>query len=195
MSARAPDRARKQAEDSLRLRVVDLWSEKLWIDYTLACFLLTLHLVVIRETRHGDWLRSLDPSQRQGIYTTAATIISAIGGLSAIAFTVYMSATGERAVAVKKLYHGTLRRNWRGLLAATGLTATLCLIAQTLDVSGDPYSARFIFEFAFILAAIRFGRLLWLFDKMMQVSDMDTEETLALPMPEFDPNWAEHKAE
>ena len=176
-------------ENPRREWLVDHWVEALWWDLVAAAILTFIHIIVVHFFHHGDWLLWINSSQRGTVYSTAALIISALGGLSAIAVTVYMSAEGERARAVRRYHHGSLRKNWRGLLSGAGITAMLCLLAQVLDVGNDPHDARFIFEFAFILAAIRFARLLWLFDAMMKVSDQDVTEFTPRPPVELDPGW------
>lgn len=171
--------------------ITDFWSEKLWLDYVAAVLVVSIHAIFIHVSGSGDWLLWIKSDQRIGVYGTAATIISAIGGLSAIAITVYIAVDGKRARAAKALYEAELRRNWRGLLGATGFTAVLCLLAQAIDTDGDPRKARFVFEFAISLAIIRFFRLLWLFDWMMRVSVPDSNETQQPPTPEYDSSWAE----
>ncbi len=137
--------------------LVDWWSEAAWVGYGLTAVVVGVHLLVVTDTGHGDWLGWLASSQRLTVYGTGATVISIVGGLSAVAVSVYLAAGGERARAVRRHYSGALRRNWLALLLATGISAGLCLVAQTLDLAKDPHSARFLFEFAISLAVFRFS--------------------------------------
>jgi hypothetical protein len=170
--------------------VVGWWSEATWIDYGLAFLVVAAQVLVVRETGHGDWLRWVDSAQRLTVYGTGATVISIIGGLSTIAVAVYLAADGERARAVRRHYAVALRRNWRALLVGTGLTAGLCLVAQAFDTAKDPHSARFVFEFAMAVAALRFLRLVWLFNAMVSIADKDLTDAPRGPAPGLDDAWS-----
>ncbi|MBU6530975.1 hypothetical protein AB0896_16350 [Streptomyces parvulus] len=169
--------------------IADRWAEHLWIDYLVAALILGVHVLVIRATESGDWLSWIDSSQRTGLYAAAAGVVSAIGGLSAIAISIYTAANGERLRAVRRHHQDDLRRSWRSLLCSTALVCTLLLSALSLDRDKDPVSARFIFEFAMSFAALRFSRLIWLFDSMMRVSDADSAEPDPVATPVRDPDW------
>lgn len=58
----------------------------------------------------GDWLAWIDSEQRVSQYGTAAGVVSAIGGLSSIAISIYLSSNGERIRAVRRHYQQELRR-------------------------------------------------------------------------------------
>jgi hypothetical protein len=170
--------------------VTDWWSEATWIDYGLAFLVVGAHVLVVKQTGHGDWLRWSDSAQRLTVYGTGATVISIIGGLSTIAVAVYLAAGGERARAVRLHYPAALRRNWRALILATGLTAGLCLVAQAIDTGKDPHSARFVFEFAMAVAGLRFVRLVWLFNAMIRIADRDLTDAPRGPAPDLDDAWS-----
>lgn len=170
-------------------QLIDRWSEASWWDYIATCLLVAAHLAVIRSFDAGDFLSWIDTSQRTSVYGTAAGVVSAIGGLSSIAISIYLSSNGTRLRAVRRNYPEEMRRNWKSLLVATALICFNCLVAQMLDKKDDPHSARFIFEFAITLGVIRFMRLLWLFDEMMKLNDSDSNDTPPESAPAFDPSW------
>jgi hypothetical protein len=170
--------------------VTDWWSEATWIDYGLAFLIVGAHVLIVEQTGHGDWLRWSDSAQRLTVYGTGAVVISIIGALSTIAVAVYLAAGGERARAVRLHYPSALRRNWRALIIATGLTAGLCLVAQALDTGKDPRSARFVFEFAMVVASLRFIRLVWLFNAMIRIADRDLTDRSRGPAPDLDDSWS-----
>ncbi|MFC7018067.1 hypothetical protein ACFQMH_41595 [Streptomyces viridiviolaceus] len=173
----------------VRDTIADRWAEHLWIDYLVAALIVGSHVLVIRTTGSADWLSWIDSSQRTDLYAAAAGVVSAIGGLSAIAISIYTAANGERLRAVRRNHQIGLRRSWRSLLCGTALVCTLVLSALSLDRDKDPVSARFIFEFAMAFAALRFSRLIWLFDRMMQISDADSAEPAPVATPVRDPDW------
>ena len=178
---------------SARARLIDRWSEALWWDYVASGFFLAGHFLVIRFWGIGDWLTWIGVEQRVSVYGTAAGIVSAIGGLSSIAISIYVTAAGVRARAARRHYPHELRRNWKGLLAGTAFICLACLVAQALDGAKDPHGTRFIFEFVIALAVTRFLRLLWLFDAMMKMNDLDSTD----PDPEaalvMDPHWRQRR--
>lgn len=75
----------------------------------------------------------------------------------------------------------------------TGLSALLCLVALATDRVDDPVYSRFIFEFAVLAWGVRFLRLIWLFDNMLAVSDVDASDEPRAPAPAVHPRWSERK--
>lgn len=173
----------------LRHAVEDHWAENLWIDYVVAGLGVGAHVLTVRATGSGDWLSWIGSSQRTDLYGAAAGVVSAIGGLSAIAISIYTASNGDRLRAVRLHHRNELRKSWRSLLQGTALCCLLFLSALSLDRGKDPLSARFIFEFAMAFAGLRFTRLIWLFDKMMHLSDVDLSEAETHTTPVRDPNW------
>lgn len=176
---------------SRRFSLVGWWSEAVWIDYILAVAVVGVHILIVKETGHGDWLRWSSSSQRLSVYGTGATVIAIIGGLSAIAVSVYLAAFGERARTVRRYFSHDLRRNWLALLLGTASSAALCLVAQTLDGPRDPHSARFVFELAMGLATFRFARLAWLFNSMIKIADRDLTDITRGKPPELSKVWSD----
>ncbi|MEV6859222.1 hypothetical protein AB0M89_36295 [Streptomyces microflavus] len=174
---------------SVRESLVDRWSEAVWWDYVIALVLMSAHVAVVRLWEVGDWLSWIDSEQRVSLYGTAAGVVSAIGGLSSIAISIYLSSNGERIRAVRRHYQSELRRNWKALLVATALICVGCLVAQGLDDKADSHSARFVFEASMALAFVRFLRMLWLLDRMMGINDLDQSDPPPRPTPRYDPNW------
>lgn len=178
----------------VRTSIIDKWAERAWADYLVAVTVIGAHLLIIRVSGAGDWLTWIGATQRTDMYAAATGAVSAIGGLSAIAIAIYTTANGERLRAVRQQRHGELRRTWRSLLQGTALACALILAAFSLDRDKDPLSARFIFEYAMIFAALRFARFVWLFDRIMAVSDADlVEEGASAAVPARDPNWLERR--
>jgi hypothetical protein len=177
----------------VRARIEDFWADHLRIDYLVAGAAVCTHVFTVRGTGSGDWLSWIDSSQRTDLYAATAGVVSAIGGLSAIAISIYTAANGERLRAVRLHHQGELRRSWRSLLQATALCCLLLITALSLDRKGDPLSARFVFEFALVFAALRFARLIWLFDRIMQISDADLAEPPRVAAPARDPNWVQRR--
>jgi len=171
--------------------VVDYWSEQTWIDYVATALIVGPYFVATKLAHGGDWLRSISPDQTLAVYGTGATIVSIVGGLSVIAITIYITANGERARAVRATYGKGLRRNWRALFVGLGLASLSCLVAQAIDGEHDPLSSRVLFVAAMVFAAWRFLRLLWLFDALIGVMDSDLTEPGRLPAPALGKAWQE----
>jgi hypothetical protein len=149
------------------------------------------YFVATKLAHGGDWLRSISADQRLAVYGTGATIVSIVGGLSVVAITIYITANGERARAVRTAYGKGMRRNWRALFVGLGLSSLSCLVAQAIDGEHDPLSSRVLFVAAMLFAAWRFLRLLWLFDALIGVMDKDLTDTGRLPAPALGKAWKE----
>ena len=175
--------------------LVERWSEAVWWDYVIALVPVAVHFSVVKATGHGDWLSWITADQRVSLYGSAAGVVSAIGGLSSIAISIYLSSNGERLRAVRRHYQSELRPNWKSLLVATALICICCLAAQGLDRSGGPQWVPYVFEAAMALAIVRFLRMLWLFDAMMRLNDRDQTDPAPgpAPAPQFDPNWSQRR--
>lgn len=171
--------------------VVDFWSEATWVDYAATALIVGAYFVATKLAHGGDWLRSISADQRLAVYGTGATIVSIVGGLSVIAITIYITANGERARAVRATYGKGMRRNWRALFVGLGLSSLSCLVAQAIDGIHDPLSSRVLFVAAMVFAAWRFLRLLWLFDALIGVMDRDLTDTGRLPAPTLGNAWKE----
>lgn len=167
-------------------------SEHPAIDLAVAAVLLAAHVIVTRRG-HGDFLAWLDTAQRQAVYGAGAGVVAVLGGLTAIALAQYRAATGDRSTALRRLYGPAVRKNWRGILLVTGLAALLCLVALATDRVNDPVSSRFIFEFAVLAWGLRFLRLIWLFDNMLAVADLDASDEPRAPAPAVHPRWSQRK--
>jgi hypothetical protein len=165
-----------------------------WWDYVIALVLVAAHVATVQASGRGDWLSWIESEQRVSLYGTAAGVVSAIGGLSSIAISIYLSSNGERIRAARRHYQDQLRRNWKSLLVATALICMGCLAAQGLDNETDSHSARYLFEAAMSLALVRFLRMLWLLDSMMKLNDRDQSDPPPQPAPRFDPNWRQHRS-
>jgi len=169
-------------------------SEHPSVDVALALLVVAVHLAVTHIWGRGDVLAWIEPQQRQTLYAAGAGVVSVLGGLAAIGLALYQTAGGARARAVRRHYGLALRKNWRGLLTVTGVSALLCLVALAVDRPDDPLLARFIFEFAMVLWAIRFGRLIWLFGGMLALADLDLTDEPRAPAPPLDQDWRKRRS-
>ena len=186
---------RSPQADNSAASIVDQWSVHPWTDYAVTGLVLAAHLLIIRLAKHGDWLSWTSEGQQVTVYGTGATVVSIVGGFSAIAISVYLSAGGDRARAVRAAYGDSLRRNWRAVLIGLGFATLLCLVSQVLDATNDPYSTRFVFEAAMLLATMRFARLVWLFDQLIRVADRDLTDTPHSSPPQISAAWLGRSAQ
>jgi hypothetical protein len=161
-------------------------------DWGVAGLLLLAHVCITMQG-HGDFLRWVDTAQRRGAYAMGSGIVSILGGLTAIGLAQYRAANGERSAAVRRHYGPIVRKNWRGILLVTGFCAMLCLVAATTDRAHDPVSSRFIFEFAILLWVVRYLRLVWLFDSMLTLADVEASDEQRAGAPAVHPRWTERQ--
>jgi hypothetical protein len=181
--------SRRWAVDYWSERTWNFWSENTWTDYVLTAAIIAPYFLATKLAHGGDWLRSISADQRLAVYGTGATIVSIVGGLSVVAVTIYITTNGQRVRAVRAARGKEMRRNWRALFVGLGLSSASCLVAQAINGDHDPSSSRILFAAAMVFAAWRFLRLLWLFDALIGVMDMDLTDAPNLPAPELGKPW------
>ncbi|WP_432049455.1 hypothetical protein [Verrucosispora sp. NA02020] len=159
----------------------DWFSDHPGFDFVAATLIVGAHAAVVTWGKLGDFLIWLDSDRRADLYAQSAAVVATLGGLAAIGLAIYQSASGDRTRAIRVLYGRELRKNWRSLLVMAGVSAGVAFLAMSLDHDGDPLKARFLFEFAMALAIVRFGRLVWIFDRILNIADRDLVDA---PRPE-----------
>jgi hypothetical protein len=150
--------------------LIDRWSEAVWLDYAVAVAVVSTHMITVIILSPGTWFSWPSDMQRLAVYSSGATVVSIIVGITAVALPVYLAAGGERAKTVRCQYPDSMRKNWRTLLSGMGLAAGLCLIAQIVDRGGHPEPSWFTFELGSTIAVTKFIRLVWLFDAIIKAS-------------------------
>jgi hypothetical protein len=169
--------------------VRDLWADNPWIDYAITAVVMVVYILVTVLAKHGDWLRWIGVDQQLAVYGAGATVISILGGFSAIAVSVYLASSGERARAVRARFGDVLHRNWRAIIIGLGISAVGCLVALIIDSTHDPLSSRFVFLAALVFAVMRFSRMVWLFDALMRVTDRDLTDIPPVKPPDLGQLW------
>jgi hypothetical protein len=183
---------RRGSQDETGANETDLtgwWSEHPSADIAVAGAAIAAHVCMVQFAHHGDWLGWVEASQRQAMYAGAVGMIAILGGLSSIGLAIYQGSDGERVRALRSLYGAEMRRNWRALLTITGIGALACLVAIGANRSGDPAFTRFWVEGAIGLWLMRYGRLIWLFNKVLAIRDLDVAQKDRPPAPKVDPGW------
>ncbi|GII89449.1 hypothetical protein Ssi03_74390 [Sphaerisporangium siamense] len=177
-------------------RLADLIIEHPAIDLLFSAALVGLHLFVVLKFHHGDVIGWMAQDDRKDLYTTGATVIAIIFGFASAAVAHYSSAQGDRARTAKRTFGKTLRNQWLGTLALPMLAALACLVAMALDgnKSGELVAARWIFEAAVCLAAVKVLRVLYLFQIMLDMTDLDAVDQGRVPAPAIKPGWLDRHA-
>jgi hypothetical protein len=155
------------------------------VDYLAAFLLVGSHYVTWSIIGHGDVIGWIQPGNRHDLYGFGGAIIAIIFGFSATAISHYATAAGGRANQIKRRVGSSLRRQWMGTLFTPGLASAACLLAMALDLggTGSPV-ARWIFELALALALLKFIRTMFLFQAMLDVTDLDRADHPRRPVPQ-----------
>lgn len=177
----------------------DAWIDRLWVDVFATTVLLVAHYALVATTGRFDVLAWATPPDRRGAYAAAAVVISLVGSLSGITLGQLGSASGPRAVALKRYGGPQLARNWRSIFQSAMLAALLAVAALLLDPSSPvPGSevrstvARWAFEFGVVLVTVKFARLTSLFHAVLSATAADSGESAEEPTVEaakYDPGW------
>jgi hypothetical protein len=181
----------------VRDRLRESWINHLWLDGAIALVLVGIHLVVVAWLQVGDILGDAAPTDRRGVYSSAAVVVSLLASFSGIAIGQLGSAKGSRAVALKSQVAKDLASNWSsifraGLVAAVVAVAALLLDPSSQTTSSVPVVARWAFELALVTSVVKFLRASALFRDVMQITALDAgekEETAKLPAPEIGRQW------
>lgn len=184
------------SKPSLIDKVIDLkdwFADRPGLDYVVTLMIVGAHWAFIKWGKAGDVLIWLDSDRRADLYAQSAAVVATLGGLASIGLAIYQSASGDRTRAIRVLYGQELRRVWRSILVMAGMSSGLAFAAMSLDHIGDPLKARFLYEAAMTLAIVRFGRLVWVFDRILNIADRDLADG---PRPEpapAAPRWTSPK--
>jgi hypothetical protein len=174
----------------LAVSVTGWVSERPVVDLGVAAVLTAAHVWFAWGSYRWVALRLYEPDLASAVYGGVAGLVSIIGGLSAVAISVYMSASGQRAVAAKRAKTVQLRRNWRAVFAGTVVAALLPIAGLLVHTVASRRVGLVILEFAVLLAIGRFVRLAWLFDRLMAITDRDQTDQPRAPAPDLNPRWA-----
>lgn len=189
MAGRSLQRKSDGDNSGLLANVRDFWGDNPWADYAITSVVMVVYILVTAFAKHGDWLRWIGVDQQLAVYGTGATVISILGGFSAVAVSVYLASSGDRARAVRARFGDVLRRNWRAIIVGLGLSAVGCLVALIIDSAKDPFSSRFVFIAALVFAIVRFSRMVWLFDALIRVADRDLTDSPPVEPPRLGQAW------
>ncbi|MFD8338155.1 hypothetical protein ACFV42_36730 [Streptomyces solisilvae] len=162
--------------DSWLMRLSSRWVGRPRADWIIALVVVGLHAITFAVTGSGDVLGWPGREQRITIYTTTATVAALVGSFVTAAIAQYAASTGRRMheLRTNRRLGPQFRRNWVSVLSATLTISGLCLLATVLDTTErDPGGAHWLAETAVMIGAVRSTRLVWLFNKVIEVGDED----------------------
>lgn len=181
--------------------VREFWIDQRWTDLLVATIVVGVHGAVVWRTGRFDLLNWVDASDRRGVYSAFAVVVSLTGALSGVAVSQLGSAKGPRAKALKRDVGRDLARSWRSIYVGSMGAALLALVALALDstkaipagqtpVGYNATVAQWTFEFAVVFAIVRFARLTTIFEPMISAlakDDIDPDEEALEPALVVDP--------
>ncbi|MEC5185486.1 hypothetical protein RCH12_002963 [Cryobacterium sp. MP_3.1] len=181
--------------------VRDFWIDHLWVDSAVALGLVALHAALVTFYPVTDVFGNAQPADRRAVYSSAAIVVSLLGSFSGVAIGQLGSAKGARTTALKKQGGQILARNWQSIFRTAMLAALVALMALLIDPSVPSAGwgfvlVRWVFEFALLLAILKFVRLSSLFFEVINLTTQEAaeaEEKLA-EAPRPNPNWGNRRA-
>ncbi|MEU4192913.1 hypothetical protein AB0E69_13510 [Kribbella sp. NPDC026611] len=175
---------------SIAASVTGWISERPVVDLGFAAVVTAAHVRFGWASYRWVTLRLYEPDLASAVYGGVAGLVAIIGGLGAVAISVYMGASGQRAVAAKRANSVQLRRNWRAVFVGTVVAALLSIAGLLVHAVASRRLGLVILEFAVLLAIARFVRLAWLFDRLMALTDRDQTDQVHASAPDLNPRWA-----
>jgi hypothetical protein len=179
-------------------RLEDLWLDRPWSDWLAACLIAGGHAAAFERWHRGDLLSWAEPGQRITGYATVAGAVSLIAGLTTMAISQFAGAQGERIVWLRVGQAKLLRRNWISALRTPLFVALISIVMIFIDTAKRPSVARFVFEGAVVLAAVRFGRMTFIFRQFLDIDAVDQTErsrdqgTSGSADSIINPDWTSH---
>lgn len=183
--------------------VHEWWIDHLWIDLVLVVLVTGAHGLVVALTGRFDVLGWLPATDRRGVYSAAAIVISLVAALSGVAVGQTGSAKGSRIAHIKREAGDQLAATWRSIYRGALTAALIAVMALALDSTArhpQGYNgnvARWAFEFGLGLAIMKFLRLSTLFHATLLGAardDADDDNRLA-EAPTFDEDWFDRQRE
>lgn len=157
----------------------DQWLETPRADLFLALALVVAHITAALSLGAPDKLAALDEEERRTVYLAAAPTLGIIVAFSISAMLYYYATiTGRRLATTHKTMGDRLRRNWIATLTIP-LTAALAFLAlAVLDQQGarnasELTSWTWLAELLIFAAALRLGRLVWIFGLVLGIASED----------------------
>jgi hypothetical protein len=165
----------------LRTWVGNQWSNHPSVDLPVAAVVVAIHAILVYRYNVSNVLGLAESSQRLAIYAAGAGTTSLTAGFAGTAIAVYGSSSGKVVADLRARYGQVVRRNWRSILGWLLASAILCILAMTVDTKSSARSSEWIFEFAIVISATKFARLIFLFGLVMESADHDSRPTGITP--------------
>ncbi|MBN6050685.1 hypothetical protein JYK22_01970, partial [Nonomuraea sp. RK-328] len=150
-----------------------------WTDHPLADLLILLivglHLLVVVVWGHGDVLAWASTGNRLATYAAGAGAMSLIAGFAGTAIAQYGSSSGPIVNAARGRFSRTIRRNWISITSWLLICAILCIVAMSIDgEKANTRGSQWIFEVALAIAVLKFTCLIFLFNLILKMVDVDS---------------------
>lgn len=161
---------------SLGTRIGNAWTDHPSTDL-LVSILVGFHFWEVVRWGHGDILAWSSTDNRVAAYAAGAGVMSLIAGFAGAAIAQYGSSSGPIVSLLREKFGKEIRRNWMSITSWLLISALLCIVAMAID--GEATATRgsqWIFEIALAIATMKFARLMFLFNLILQSVDSDSRK-------------------
>lgn len=161
-------------------RCLDWWGMHPSFDILLTAIVVGSHWAMVYQGKYGDVLAWVGTTGQTATFAAGAGVMSLIAGFAGIGITQYGTSSGEAMDYVRREYGKVVRHNWLDIISWLLISSVLCIVALALDThSRGP--ARWVFEVAFVMALLKFFRLVILFRLILVATDRQASGTLTPP--------------
>jgi len=161
-------------------RILDWWGNHPAFDVVVTVMVVGIHWIIIYDDKHGDILAWAGISGQTATFASGAGVMSLIAGFAGIGVTQYGTSAGDAMDYLRREYGKVLRRNWLNIISWLLISSVLCIIALALDTHPKGI-ARWVFEVAFVMAVLKFFRLVMLFRLILIATDRQASGSLEAP--------------
>jgi hypothetical protein len=150
------------------------------IDVCVSALVVAAHALVVLRYGLGDVLAQADGNQRTDTYAAGAGVSALIGGFTGTAIAQYGSSSGPIITWLRAVHGAKIRRNWLSISRWLMVVAVLCVASMAIDGGSRPNGSNWLFELAFMIAIMKFARLVYLFELIITAVDRQDENALAI---------------
>jgi hypothetical protein len=161
-------------------RCLDWWGGHPTFDIVLTIIVVGAHWLMVYQGKFGDILAWAGTTGQTATFAAGAGVMSLIAGFAGIGITQYGTSSGEAMDYVRREYGKVIRHNWLDIISWLLISSVLCIIALALDTHPKG-PARWVFEVAFVIALLKFFRLVILFRLILVATDRQASGTLTPP--------------
>ncbi|MEU5989233.1 hypothetical protein ABZ806_09655 [Spirillospora sp. NPDC047418] len=125
---------------------------------------------------------------RIATYAAGAGVMALIAGFTGTAIAQYGSSSGNVVNMLRQSFGRIIRKNCLNIMSWLLGGAILCILAMAIDTKHGTFGSQWVFEFALLMAVLKFCRLWFLFKLILEATDVQSTQPQRRPAPPLRPH-------